>query len=188
MAAARRGFDGPIEVAPEVFKTIHAQHLGKLSLAWLWRGSVKYEDHFGSQRLSGLYRHLGGKLDKSPTGTASEVVALGRLEETATGDVVGATPVDRVPWPAPLTPVFALAITATSREDEVKLSGALQKLVEEERDPGSQSQRREVRIDPGRAGRHAFAGGFGTSHRSFSCNRRHSGAADPQLWGRYQID
>ena len=129
MAAARRGFDGPIEVAPEVFKTIHAQHLGKLSLAWLWRGSVKYEDHFGSQRLSGLYRHLGGKLDKSPTGTASEVVALGRLEETATGDVVGATPAGRVPWP----PVFALTTTATSREDGVKLSGALQKLLEEDR-------------------------------------------------------
>ena len=133
VAAARRGFDGPGEVAAEVFKTMHAPHLGKLSLARLWRGSVKDGDHFGSQRLSGLYRPLGGKLDKLPTATAGEVVALGRLEETATGDVVGTTPAGRVPWPAPLPPVFALAITATSREDEVKLSGALQKLVEEDR-------------------------------------------------------
>ena len=32
-----------------------------------------------------------------------------------------------------MPPVFPLAITATSREDEVKLSRALQKLVEEDR-------------------------------------------------------
>ena len=133
VAAARRGFDGAGEVAAEVFKTMHAPHLGKLSLARLWRGTIKNGDHFGSQRLSGLYQPLGGKLDKRPTALAGEVVALGRLEETATGDVVGAAPAGRVPWPAPLPPVFALAITATSREDEVKLSGALQTLVEEDR-------------------------------------------------------
>ena len=131
--AAWRGFDGPGEVAAEVFKTMHGPHLGKLSLARLSRRSVKEGDHFSSQRLSGLYRPLRGKLDKLPTATAGDIVALGRLEETATGDVVGATPAGRVPWPAPLPLVFALAITATSREDEVKLSGALQKLVEEDR-------------------------------------------------------
>ena len=102
-------------------------------MARLWRGSVKDGDHFGSKRPSGLFRPLGDKLDKLPTATAGEVVALGRLEETATGDVVGASPAGRVPWPAPLPPVFALATTAISREDEVKLSGVLQKLVEEDR-------------------------------------------------------
>ena len=74
----------------------------------------------------------GGELDKLPTATAGEVVALGRLEETATGDVV-----DHPGRPGAMAGALAGLrpgpITATSREDGVKLSGALQKLVEEDR-------------------------------------------------------
>jgi elongation factor G len=61
------------------------------------------------------------------------LVALGRLDGVATGailGILGAT--GSLPFPSPPPPVYALAITAKDRKDDVKLSGALQKLVAED--------------------------------------------------------
>ncbi|HLY57381.1 MAG TPA: elongation factor G, partial [Stellaceae bacterium] len=58
------------------------------------------------------------------------LVALGRLEGLSTGATLGGG--DSVAYPAVPQPVYAFAISLPDRKDEVKLSGALQKLVEED--------------------------------------------------------
>ena len=117
----------------QVFKTVHAAHAGKLSFARIWRGTVEDGSHFADTRVSGLYRVLGANHAKLAKAGAGEVVAIGRMELVSTGDVLRPDEVARAEsWPEPLTPVYGLAIHAENRNDEVKLSTALQKLVDED--------------------------------------------------------
>ncbi len=131
--ASRKGVapDGP--PLAQVFKTVHAGHTGKLSYARIWRGGVKDGATLGGTRLGGIYQMQGGEMNKVAEAEAGEVVALGRLDPVATGDTVSpnGTP-DPLPFPAPPPPVYAQAIATAERKDEVKLSGALAKLLEED--------------------------------------------------------
>src|SRR6202012_2126970 len=62
-----------------------------------------------------------------------DVVALGRLDGVSTGATVSpGAAADPLPFPPPPPPVSEMAIATTDRKDDVKLSGALQKLVEED--------------------------------------------------------
>jgi elongation factor G len=131
--AARKGVapDGPPLV--QVFKTVHAGHTGKLSYARIWRGSIKDGATLGGTRLGGIYQMPGGEMGKIAEAEAGQVVALGRLEPVATGATIStAGELDQLPFPAAPAPVYALAIATTDRKDDVKLSGALQKLLEED--------------------------------------------------------
>jgi elongation factor G len=117
----------------QVFKTVYAGHTGKLSYSRIWRGALKDGATLNGERISGLYALLGGKHEKMPEAQAGAVVALGRMDGAHTGDALTPTgKASAVPWPAQIPPVFASAISATNRGDEVKLSGALQKLAEED--------------------------------------------------------
>ena len=131
--AARKGIapDGP--PLAQVFRTVHAGHTGKLSYARIWRGAVKDGATLGGTRLGGIYQMPGGEMAKGTEAEAGQVVALGRLDPVATGATLSpeGTP-DPLPFPAPPPPVYALAIATTDRKDDVKLSGALQKLLEED--------------------------------------------------------
>lgn len=120
---------GPIA---RVFKTLHAGHSGKLSFARIWRGEITDGMSIGGKRVSGLYHTLGQKHDKAPKAVAGEVVAIGRLDDVKTGDVLGAENGAGGDWSSLVKPLFALAIHAEQRADEVKLSGALAKLVDED--------------------------------------------------------
>ncbi len=117
----------------QVFKTLHAAHAGKLSLARVWLGEVTDGMTFDGARVAGISRLLGAKQDKLPKAGPGEVVALGRMESVLTGAVLasGGAAID-VAWPEPLTPLFSTAIHAAQRSDEVKLSGALGRIVEED--------------------------------------------------------
>jgi elongation factor G len=123
--------DGP--PLAQIFKTVYAGHTGKLSYARVWSGSIADGAQLGGTRLGGIYHYVNGDLTKVPEAKAGDVVALGRLDGVRTGATVspGATP-DALPFPQPAAPVYALAITTTDRKDDVKLSGALQKLAEED--------------------------------------------------------
>lgn len=121
------------EPLAQVFKSVYAGHTGKLSYARIWRGMLKDGATLNGDRVSGLYTLLGGKHDKIAEANAGSVVALGRMDDVHTGDAVTpAGKADAVPWPDPIPPVFANAILAANRGDEVKLSGAVQKLIEED--------------------------------------------------------
>ncbi|MBW7851090.1 MAG: elongation factor G [Rhodospirillales bacterium] len=130
--AARLGIKPDGEPLARVFKTVHAQHTGKLSYARIWRGDFAEGSVINGQRLSGLYALPGGSLTKTGRAQTGEVMVLGRMDTLATGDVVGAPDVGMVPWPPAIAPLFSLAIQADRKADEVKLTGALGKLVEED--------------------------------------------------------
>ncbi|MET1027926.1 MAG: elongation factor G [Dongiaceae bacterium] len=120
--------------AAVVFKTLHQAHTGKLSLARVMAGKLTDGMVLNGQRVAGLLRPKGNSFEKITQAGFGDIVALGRLEQTRTGDVLlpegaAASPID---WPAPLEPLFALAIGVENRNDEVKLTAALAKLAEED--------------------------------------------------------
>ncbi|WP_207459716.1 elongation factor G [Azospirillum sp. SYSU D00513] len=132
--AARLGISTNGAVAAQVFKTLNGTQAGKLSLARVWRGTVTDGMTLGAERLSGIHALMGREQSKQPRAMAGEVVALGRLEKAAAGELLtDAGNLGRPEgWPEPPAPVYALALQAENRNDEVKLSAALQKLLEED--------------------------------------------------------
>lgn len=132
VTAARLGFAASGDAVARVFKTVHAQHTGKLSFARVWRGEFTDGQQIDGNRLSGLYTMPAGSLSKTPKVVAGDVAAFGKLEAVATGDLIGTAEEGAVPWPAPLPRLFSHAIHAEKKGDEVKLSGALAKLVDED--------------------------------------------------------
>ncbi|MDR5654732.1 elongation factor G [Ruixingdingia sedimenti] len=119
------------EPLAQVFRTAWAGQQGKLSWARIWRGEVRDGASLG-ERVGGVLAPFGRKLTPKPAAQAGEVVALGRLAEARTGDLL--TPQGRLAadWPDPPEPVHALAIRAERPSDEVKLSAALTRLCEED--------------------------------------------------------
>ena len=117
----------------QVFKTVHAGHAGKLSYARVWRGEAADAMTLNDQRVSGLHHVLGHKNEKIAKAAAGEVAAFGRMDSVKTGDALSESGKDKAAeWPAPRKPLFSLAIHAEHRADEVKLSGALAKLIDED--------------------------------------------------------
>ncbi|MDQ2102003.1 elongation factor G [Azospirillum isscasi] len=133
-SAERAGIPGDAAVAAQVFKTLNGSHAGKISLARVWRGTVSDGMTLGGERVSGVFRMIGHNQEKLSQAAAGEVVALGRLDKAATGDLLtdkgnaGRAGL----WPELPPPVFGLALHAQNRNDEVKLTAAIQKLVEED--------------------------------------------------------
>lgn len=131
-AAERVGVSGD-EPKAQVLKTYHTQHGGKLSIARVWSGSIKDGMTLNDERVSGLFLMSGHNTEKIAEAGPGDVVGLGRLESIVTGDTLGtAKEVEGLPKAEILQPVFAQAISTDKREDEVKLSGALQKVGEED--------------------------------------------------------
>jgi elongation factor G len=131
--AERLGIASEGEPLAQVFKTYHLPHTGKLSLARIWRGTISEGMVLNGSRVAGLLRLTGSQQEKVPSAQAGEVVGLTRMEEIATGTVLTpsgkAEPLSRPERPQP---VFGLAITSERRQDDVKLTGAIGKLVEED--------------------------------------------------------
>ena len=117
----------------QVFKTVYAGHTGKLSYARIWSGTLNDGAQLGGTRLGGIYRFNGGELAKVASAQQGDIVALGRLDGVRTGATLsaGGQP-EQLPFPESNPPVFAMAVATTDRKDDVKLSGALHKLAEED--------------------------------------------------------
>ena len=132
-AAVRHGHSGD-ELAIRIFKTYHAPHTGKLSVGRVWTGTVAEGQTLGDLRVGGLYHLVGLHQDKINEAGPGGAVALGRMDTVQTGDLVTAAGRQEAAagWPAPLAPVYSFAISAEKREDEVKLSAAIHKLIEED--------------------------------------------------------
>jgi elongation factor G len=133
VTAARVGAPADGGVVAQVLKTYHTQHAGKLSISRVWSGSVKDGITLNGERVAGLFRMTGHNTEKISEAGAGEVVGLARLDSATTGQVLtdGKEPPE-LPVADLLTPVFSLAINAEKRDDEVKLSGALARLVDED--------------------------------------------------------
>jgi elongation factor G len=117
----------------ECFKVLHQAHTGKLSLCRVWAGALGEGQTLGGQRVGAMFRPFGQRLDKISQAKAGEIVALAKVETLGAGQTLSASglaPTANFPMADP--PVFALALAAKNRNDEVKLSGALHKIVEED--------------------------------------------------------
>jgi elongation factor G len=131
--ADHRGLDAN-DTAPlaQVLKTYNTAQGGKLSLVRVWQGSLSDGMSLNGVRVGGLYRLQGQQQQGVQTATAGEIVALGRMEGIKTGDSLTNDAPLELPKAVALTPVYALAIAPENRNDEVKLTGALTKLVDED--------------------------------------------------------
>ena len=130
--AARLGIPEGKETLVQVIKTVHAQHVGKLSISRVWRGEVVDGTSLAGNRVSGINKLFGSQQLKQPKAGAGEIVALGRMDEVHTSE--GLSPSARVEldWPAPMQPMLALSLHTVKSGDDVKLSLSLQKLCEED--------------------------------------------------------
>lgn len=133
VTAARMGLGEAGEPCARVFKTLYASHTGKLSFVRVFEGEITDGMTLNGDRISGVNRALGQKLDKQPKAGVGEVAALGRLEGAQVGHVLSPSGgVSLTDWPVPLTPLFALAVQPAQRSDEVKLTSALARLADED--------------------------------------------------------
>jgi elongation factor G len=131
--AKRRDLPSNGAAMAECFKVLHQAHAGKLSLCRVWSGTISEGQSLGGQRVGSLFRPFGQRLDKVSEAKAGEIVALAKMDALSTGQSLSAAGIDPVAdFPIAEPPVFALALAARNRNDEVKLSGALQKIVEED--------------------------------------------------------
>jgi elongation factor G len=131
--ADRLGIEPDADAKVLIFKTLHASQTGKLSLGRIFSGSVSDGMTLSGHRVSGLYRMLGTKQEKIATAEFGAVVGLGRLDAVQTGELLSAKGESvEIDWPEPLAPLYALAVRADRQSDEVKISGALTRLAEED--------------------------------------------------------
>jgi elongation factor G len=122
-----------------VFKTLHLQHGGKLSLVRLLAGHLDDGATLQSSsgeagRVSGILAVNGGHDSKRAAAEAGETVALGKLDAIKTGDMLssGKTAPASLARVEPTPPVLAMSLAANDRKDDVKLGQALLRLNEED--------------------------------------------------------
>ncbi len=129
----RRNLPADGSAVAECFKVLHQSHAGKLSLCRVWSGSLAEGQTVGGQRIGALLRPFGQRLDKVGRAGTGEIVALAKVDKLSSGQALTAAgTAETADFPPVEPPVFALALAARNRNDEVKLSGALQKIVEED--------------------------------------------------------
>lgn len=144
-AAERLGLAGAPSAAAIVFKTQYTGHGGKLSLARVMSGEIAdgatvLGANGHEERVSGIFNMHGEDAKKRGTARAGDTVAFGRLESIRSGETItaGKQPIAQAELPQPLPPVFGIGLGLKDRKDEVKLTTALAKLVEE--DPSLSSE------------------------------------------------
>jgi len=137
--ARRLGVPQTKDAMAYVFKTVHLQHGGKLSLTRVLAGRLDdgatLQSSSGeSARVSGISNVNCGLDSKRASAEAGDAVALGKLDAIKTGDTLsaGKTAPKALIGIAPSPPVLAMAIAASDRKDDVKLGQALLRLNEED--------------------------------------------------------
>jgi elongation factor G len=117
----------------QVLKTFYTPQGGRLSLVRVWQGKLTDGMVLNGVRTGGIYRLMGQQQQSLNEAWAGDIVALSRMEGIKTGDTLSSNgDTLQLPIAKQLEPVYALAITPEKRNDEVKLSGAISKLMEED--------------------------------------------------------
>jgi elongation factor G len=134
--AQRLGVDG---AGAFVFKTSYAGQAGKLAYARVLGGAVGDGADFvlpdGSRnRAGGLFSVQGAALGRINQAQPGDVIAIAKVEQAKIGQFLSLSGSARsvVCALAPRPPAFSLAISAKARQDDVKLSTALARLIEED--------------------------------------------------------
>ncbi|WP_262123008.1 elongation factor G [Anaerococcus sp. Marseille-Q5996] len=122
-----------------VFKTLADPFVGKISIFKVLSGSVAKDDKFldvtknKELKASNLFFLRGKEQIKADKVIAGDIGAFTKLDELSTGDTLAtaANKIEYKPIKYP-KPVLFYAINAISKNDEDKISEALQKLIEED--------------------------------------------------------
>jgi elongation factor G len=122
-----------------VMKSLHTAHGGKLSLVRVLTGefgdgTVVTGVDGRDERAAGVFQLRGEEPVKRSTAIAGDTVALGRLDSVRSGETISAEKggAAQAKGPPPPPPVFAIGLGLKDRKDEVKLTSALAKLIEED--------------------------------------------------------
>jgi len=125
--------------AAYVFKTMHTTHGGKLTLARVLTGefadgATVVSASGTEERIAGVFAVRGEEPVKRSTANAGDTVAFGRLEHIYSGETISADKggIVQITGPAAPEPVFGIGLGLKDRKDEVKLTTALAKLMEED--------------------------------------------------------
>ncbi len=139
--------DGPPAVA--VAKTFSDPYVGRINVLRVRQGELRGDTTLvnartgGEARLSAMFALRGKDQLPLPAVNAGDVVAVAKLDDVRTGDLLhleGSEPPD-LPTVAPPEPYFRVALSPASSGDDEKLSTGLARIVEEdpaleiERDP-----------------------------------------------------
>src|SRR6266704_1056207 len=115
--AKRLGISAQKDALAYVFKTVHLQHGGKLSLARLLAGRLDdgatlQSSSAESGRVTGIVAVHGAYDTKRPSAEAGDAVALGKLDAFNTGNTLssGKTAPAALVQVAPVQPVLAMAL------------------------------------------------------------------------------
>jgi len=129
--------DGPI--VAQVFKTRIDPFVGKMCYLRLFSGTLKKDTTLESSgasrglKIGQLLDVQGASQESVDEVSAGDIVAVVKLEEVAVGDTLskdaGGTTLPGIPFP---TPMIGLAAEPKSRADQQKISGALQKISDED--------------------------------------------------------
>ena len=148
----------PIEGDPkgplvaEVIRTSSDPYVGRVSLVRVFSGTLTadepvhvsghftsfyaesgHEDHDEDERIGSLSYPFGGSHVTAAAVVAGDLCAIGKLSRAETGDTLSSIEEPRVlkPWSVP-EPLLPVAIVASSKADEDKLSQALGRLAAED--------------------------------------------------------
>ncbi len=128
--------DGPTSLY--VFKTIADPFAGRLNLFRVMSGRLRADASLTNltngetERFGGLNIMSGKTMTPVAELAAGDLGCVAKLKSTATGDTLAADRAVRFPRPDIPRPVISFAIIPKSRGDEDKISGALQRLAEED--------------------------------------------------------
>jgi elongation factor G len=119
-----------------VFKVVHGP-IGRLAMARVLGGNIREGSDLKSSsgehaRVGSLFRVQGEKTQKIGEAAGGDLVAVAKIDNVKTGEWLGSgklPPPIEVEYPARNC---AIAIEPADRKDDVKLSGALQRLTEED--------------------------------------------------------
>ena len=129
-----------------VFKTISDPYTGKISILKIVSGTFKPDSSYLNlnknvqERVGGVFALQGKTQDTVEEAFPGDIIAVAKLKDTQTGDTLSIKgqnlkfPEIKFPIPA-----ISFAIEPKSREDENRISNALQKIMEE--DPTVKSNR-----------------------------------------------
>jgi len=138
--------DKDAPVSAFVFKTISDPYTGKLSIIKVFSGTFKPDsNYFNSnknlmERVGGIACLQGKTLDSLTEAFPGDIIAIPKLKDTQTGDTLTLKG-ENILFPEVKFPIpsISFAIEPKSREDENRISNALQRIQEE--DPTIKSQR-----------------------------------------------
>ncbi len=125
--------NGPL--VAQIFKTRIDPFVQKLSFIRVFSGTLTKDSHValvGSRKgikIGPLLEVQANETSSVDQAIPGDIVAVAKMEELETGNTLGEIKLLPIPFP---TPMVGLAVTPKSRNDQTKLSGALNKIAQED--------------------------------------------------------